>query len=149
MTLLFEFCFYAGPVDISTTEGQLGSFTIQTASDSVCQPCSLVRELSDVRLGIGQKLYDLDSWCYKYSETLMVCNMLQVEESSVEQIPDVIGLLVSKRFAELMHEGIVQSYDNMSEMFKVNCLSSIFIKKISEMDFPWKWSIFFPNVLPK
>lgn len=66
----------------------------------------------------------------------MVCNMLQVEESSVEQIPDVIGLLVSKRFAELMHEGIVQSYDNMSEMFKVNCLSSIFIKKISEMDFP-------------
>lgn len=83
----------------------------------------------------------------KYSKTVIVCNILQVEVSSVEQIPDVIGLHVSKRFAQLMYEGIVESYDNMSEMFKVNFLSSIFIKKINEIGFPGKSSIFFSNLL--
>lgn len=60
MSLLFQFCFYVGPIDDSTTEGQYGSLAIQTASDSVCQPSNLVRELSDVPLTIRQKLYDLD-----------------------------------------------------------------------------------------
>lgn len=34
----------------------------------------------------------------------------------------LIGKHVSKRFAELMYEGVVESRDNASEMFKVKIL---------------------------